>query len=273
MRKAIIMAVLDVIGRFVLGLSAALWLAGAATAETLDTIAGFDDLPNFKAIARASSDVVGASWGKCSVTTAIEDAMAWCKDAQTKSRTVGFCGISRLGDRSVAGLAGQSWVDSVESYRQEVEDGWLSRTRQSGFSIEVLAYGGEAEGWDEFIVGYVRFDPNGECMTSIDGGGETIHCTGYGRFAGYLRRAGAYPLYGENVLSCTNGQKTRGESVSIEPGVGFTCLVTPKGRVMAIFGPGAHAIKRTRETFLQAYDLRVSLSGLNRELCGWGLIS
>jgi hypothetical protein len=140
--------------------------------------------------------------------------------------------------------------------------------------MEVLAYAGEAKGWDEFIVGVVKFDPNGECMTEVEGGGETIRCTGYDRFVGHLRGNSAYPVYGETVLKCTNGQEVRGESVSIEPGLGFTCLVTPDGgSVKAIYGPGSHAIVRTREAFLRAYDLRVDISGLNRELCGWGLIS
>jgi hypothetical protein len=163
--------------------------------------------------------------------------------------------------------------DVIYSYRKEIEDTWLARSRSSGYSIEFTAYGGEAEGWDEILTGSVKFDPKAECMTAIDGGGASLQCTGYGRFAGNLHRDGQYPVYGELLLSCSNGQEVRGVSVSLVPGVGFGCLVTPGGeRVMTVFGPGSHAVT-DRDGFFSIYDSLLLAAGLNRGLCGWGLLA
>jgi hypothetical protein len=254
--------------------AAALWLVGTAAAQTLDTVPDFEGKDDFKAIARSSDEVWGASWGYCSVTAAIQSALAWCNDLLRKQGGPGTCRITRLGDANVAGSVGQTWTESVERYRQQVESDWLARSRASGYAIKVMIYGGEAEGWDEFVAGMARFDPKGTCMTDIDGGGPSVRCTGYDRFVGNLHANGTYPVYGETVLTCSNSQKVKGESVSLEPGVGFTCLITPGGgRVMVVFGPDSHAIGTTREAFLQAYNSLVAAAGLDRELCGWGLIS
>ena len=73
------------------------------------------------------------------------------------------------------------------------------------------------------------------------------------------------------MLTCTNGQELKGESVSLAEGMGFSCLITPSGgRVMVAYGSGSHAIGRTRDAFLVTYDSLVAVSGLDRELCGWG---
>ena len=111
-------------------------------------------------------------------------------------------------------------------------------------------------------------------MSDIDGSGPSIRCKGYSRFAGYLRDDGKHPVFGEGVLKCSNGQELRGETVELAPGRGFGCLATQDGgRVMVVFGLGSHALAQTRDSFLSAYDSMVAESGLNRELCGWGLLT
>jgi hypothetical protein len=255
-------------------LALAFWLiGGAAHAQNLDTVPNFEAQGDFKAIARASGEVWGASGGYCSVTTAIEIALAGCNDALGDQGLDGVCRITRVGDINVSGLTGPLMTDSVERYRQDIEGGWLARSRQSASAIEFLAFGGDAEGWDQFIAGNVRFDPKALCLIYIDGSGPSIRCTGYSRFAGLLRDDSPFPSYAETVLTCTNGQDLKGESVSVAEGIGFSCFTTPSGgRVMVVYGPGSHALGRTRDAFLVTYNSLVAVSGLDRELCGWGLL-
>ena len=258
----------------VLAVAGLLLLTGAAVAQVGDVVPGFAVVPDFKAVARAAGNVYGTSSGYCSLADAIRVASDQCRGRLRSRGGGGTCEVVGLGDVDVSWLGRREMAQARARYTDAVESGWRARSRASAIAIEFLAYAGDAIDWDIFMAGLSRFDPGAPCLGNVKADGPSVDCEGFARFVGRLRAGARYPVFGQIVLDCSNGRALEGEFVTLEPGRGFTCLISRSGeQVMAIYGRGVHAQARTPAAFGSAYDALVRESGLDRKLCDWGLVS